>query len=185
MSNKYYISNIKYDETTQSLEIEWTIDVVWVFFYVPQLIYDQLKVAEDKEEFYRENIMEEFKGRQKWRDLDELIKICDDILLFKDKSEGIKATNYCNESAIHLASSWGDLEAVQLLASLGSEYDAPGDCDCTPLYGAVMFDNLEVVEYLLDLGANPHSKNDFGDTPYSKALEDSTPAVIEAFKKYV
>jgi hypothetical protein len=185
MSNKYYISDIKYQKKSRTLEIEWTIDVVWYFFDVPKSVYEELKASEDTEEFYRQHIMEKFKGRQKWRSLDELLSICADILLIDDLSQGVKATNCCNESAIHLSSSWGDIEAVKLLASLGAEFDAPDDCGCSPLYDAVMFNNLEVAQYLLRLGANPHSTNDIGYTPYELALSNSTSEIIEAFKEYV
>jgi KTSC domain/Ankyrin repeats (3 copies) len=184
MSNKYYISSITYDDDSQTLELEWTTDIVWRFFSVPRSIYEALCRAQDREEYYRRYIMDKFKGRQKWRNLDELLSIAADILLIDDLSEGVRSTNGCNESAVHLAASRGDLEAIKLLVSLEADFDAPGDCDCTPLYGAVMCNNLEVVEYLLTLGASPNSTNDIGYTPYELASRNANPDIMQMFCKF-
>ncbi|MAD46033.1 MAG: hypothetical protein CMI02_13380 [Oceanospirillaceae bacterium] len=185
MSTKYYISSISYDEATETLEIEWTIDVVWLFFNVPKERYSKLNKAEDKEEYYRENIMDVFKARQKWRSLEELLSISADVLLIDDVPLEINSTNCSNESAIHLAASWGDTRAIELLASLGAEIDAPGDCDCSPLYNAVMFSHREAVALLLKLGASPHSKNDLDFTPYQLAVRDNNQDLIDEFRDYV
>ncbi len=185
MSTKYYISNIAYDDTDHILDIEWTIDEIWQFFDVPEVVYQNLCNAEDKEEYYRSNIMEEFKGRQKWRNSKELLEIAADILLIEDLSNGVKSKNSCNESAIHIYSSWGDVKAIELLASLGSEIDAPGDCDCTPLYNAVMFHKEGAASLLLKLGASPHSTNDIGYTPFQLAVHNKDQDMIEAFSSYV
>lgn len=185
MSTKYYISNIEYDENTLELEIEWTIDVVWKFFDVPKDRYLDLCNAEDKEEYYRNNIMEKFKGRQKWRDLNELLSITSDILLIDDMSQGVNAANCSNETAMYLAASWGDIKAIELLASNGADIDLPGDLGCTPLYYAVSNGHVDAVNLLLKLGAKPNSKNELNFTPYQLAVRDGDLKIKSAFAKYV
>ena len=59
MSTKYYISSISYDEATETLEIEWTIDVVWLFFNVPKERYSKLNKAEDKETNTKDELVEQ------------------------------------------------------------------------------------------------------------------------------
>lgn len=185
MNNKYYISNVIYNKLNKVLEIEWTIDVVWIFFDVPKEIYQNLYDAVDKEQYYRENIMNNFKGRQKWRNLEELLQIAADILLIRDLSKGVNSANCSNETAVHLAALWGDVEAIELLASLGAKIDSPGDCDCTPLYDAVSFGHVEATKLLLKLGASPDSCNDLEITPYEKAVMSGNLELIEAFSEYV
>jgi ankyrin repeat protein len=185
MGEKYYISNVGYDKSTQTLEIEWTIDVMWSFFDVPEDIYVNLNAAEDKEEYYRKNIMDKFKGRQKWRSLEELLSISADILLIDGRPLDVNSSNCSNESAMHLAAIWGDAKAIELLASLGAAIDEPGDCDCSPLYNAVTFGHKQAVALLLQLGASPHSKNDIGYTPFQLAVERNNQDLIDVFSNYV
>lgn len=185
MNNKYYISNAIYNQLTRTLEIEWTIDVARSFFNVPKEIYQGLCNAVDKEQYYREKIMDNFEGRQKWRNLEELLKIAADILLINDLSMGVNSANCSNETAVHLAAFWGDVEAIQLLASLGAKIDSPGDCDCTPLYDAVTFGHVEATKLLLKLGASPDSCNDLEITPYEQAVMSGNLELIEAFSEYV
>lgn len=183
MGNKYYISTIEYDEENLILEIEWTINVAWKFYDVPKDQYVELLHSLDREEYYRNNIMKVFKGRQKWRSLDELLSICAGTLLIDDTNLSVKSTNCSNESAIHLAAYWGDLEAVELLILSGSDIDQPGDCDCSPLYNAVMSNSSEVVDFLLKAGADPHSTNDIGYTPYELAINDNKQKIVEIFER--
>ena len=68
---------------------------------------------------------------------------------------------------------------------MGSEIDAPGDCNCTPLYDAVSFGNIDAAKLLLELGASPFSQNDLAYTPYEKALEDGDTKMIEVFLPYI
>jgi ankyrin repeat protein len=185
LNNKYYISNAIYNQLTRTLEIEWTIDVARSFFNVPKEIYQGLCNAVDKEQYYREKIMDNFEGRQKWRNLEELLKIAADILLINDLSMGVNSANCSNETAVHLAAFWGDVEAIQLLASLGAKIDSPGDCDCTPLYDAVTFGHVEATKLLLKLGASPDSCNDLEITPYEQAVMSGNLELIEAFSEYV
>ncbi|MEQ1531789.1 MAG: ankyrin repeat domain-containing protein, partial [Methylococcales bacterium] len=147
--------------------------------------YIELMSTNDKERYYLEKIMNKFKGRQKWRTLEELLTISADILLIDDLSNGVNSTNACNESAIHLAASWGDVEAIDLLVAQGAAIDEPGDCDCTPLYNAVMNSNKDAVALLLKLGAAPLSKNDIGFNPYELAVHYKNQEIIQEFIPYV
>lgn len=171
MSTKYYIDSVNYDEDSQILEIEWTIDVVWRFYEVPKSEYYALIIASDKEAYYRNCIMGKFSGRQKWRSLKELLSITAEILLIEDTEVGVNTKGVSDEISIHIATTWGDLDAVKLLVENGSEVDGPGDLDCTPLYNAVSFKHLEVVRFLLENGANPDSNNDLGYTPRELASQ--------------
>ncbi len=90
MNTKYYISRIEYDDESSTLEIEWTIDVVWNFFDVPRIQYVALLNSSDKEEYYRQHIMNNFKNRQKWRSFDELMKICAEVVIPPKNNSGQK-----------------------------------------------------------------------------------------------
>lgn len=185
-NKKYFIFKIEYLFEQKILEIYWTTDVVWQFFQVPEPLYARFNSAENKEEFYQLNFLgSHFKHRQKWRNADELLKICSDTLLIENIDNGVNSKNASNEIPMHLAAYWGDVEAIKLLVSMGSEIDAPGDCDCTPLYDAVSFGNIDAAKLLLELGASPFSQNDLAYTPYEKALEDGDTKMIEVFLPYI
>ncbi len=184
--DKSFIDKIEYLPDLKILEVYWAIDIVWQFYDVPKDIYLGFELAENKEEFYRHNFLEStYKHRQKWRNRDELLKICADILLIDEFDNGVNSKNSSNEMPIHLAAFWGDVEAIKLLVSMGSEIDSPGDCDCTPLYDAVSFGNIEAAKLLLKLGASPFSQNDLGYTPYELAIEKGDSMMIEIFLPHV
>ncbi len=186
MKNKnYYIDKIEYFSKDRTLELTWSIDVVWNFFEVPESVYLSLAGAQNKEEYYRENVMNAYSHRQKWRNAKELLKICADILFIQEKNVSVNSRSLSNELPIHLVSFWGDVEAIRLLASMGSEIDSPGDCNCTPLYDAVSSGNIQAVEVLLELGASPFSINDLNYTPYELALETTNSDMINAFSSYI
>ncbi len=183
-NRKYFIQEIKYDDKVKTLEVYWLIDTVWQYFDVPKSVYLEFVSAEKKEEYHNANFSS-FKHRQKWRSADELLKICSDILLIDKFDNGVNSKVLSNEIPMHLAAFWGDVEAIKLLVSMGSEIDAPGDCNCTPLYDAVSFGNIDAAKLFLELGASPFSQNDLAYTPYEKALEDGDTKMIEVFLPYI
>ncbi|PLY02238.1 MAG: hypothetical protein C0624_09160 [Desulfuromonas sp.] len=65
---------------------------------------------------------------------------------------------------LHIAATWGDCEAIQLLVAAGADLNAQGECGFTPLMEAVAQANVEAVEQLIELGAAP-IENEEGYSP--------------------
>jgi uncharacterized protein len=69
------------------------------------------------------------------------------------------------DTPLHIASIWGDQDAVVTLLDAGAEIDAQGEHGYTPLHEAVEQGHRSVVKALLARGASPDIRNDNGLTP--------------------
>ncbi len=85
------------------------------------------------------------------------------------------------DSLLHVACTWGDLRAVQLLIHAGADVNATGDMDQTPLHIAVSARFLDIVEFLLARGA-VQTKDAFGYTPLEWAKQMEYTDITEALK---
>lgn len=99
------------------------------------------------------------------------LDIAADVMCMDPGTIDVHTKDTEGETAMHKASCWGDLRAVKVLLDAGSDIDALGDMDCTPLYFAVMLGFSDVADYLLEKGANPDARSEFGDTPRELAKE--------------
>lgn len=86
-----------------------------------------------------------------------------------------KDENYIRDSKgnslLHLASKYGDHEAVDELIERGSSLSSKNSLDITPLHLAVKYNHDKVVQILLSNGVNIDSKDKNGHTPLYYAVE--------------
>ena len=74
-----------------------------------------------------------------------------------------------NDTPLHYAASWGDVRAIEMLASAGAALDAHGAFDATPLLAAVLNGHYAAALCLMELGAAPQEPTALG-TPAQAAL---------------
>ncbi|RBA14578.1 hypothetical protein FPRO05_13389 [Fusarium proliferatum] len=85
-------------------------------------------------------------------------------------------------SALHIASSSGNLETIQLLLDNGADINMPYGNDGSALHAALIPGDLEVVQLLLDKGADPNMLHPIFGTPLHYALATGSPASIQLLK---
>lgn len=74
-------------------------------------------------------------------------------------------------TSLHLASSRGDTEIVELLLEAGAKVNDKNKFGWTPLHLASRQGHIEIVQMLLKAGADPGAKNKFGRTPLDYAVK--------------
>jgi ankyrin repeat protein len=68
------------------------------------------------------------------------------------------------ETPLHVAASWGDLDAIKLLVDAGADLSARGDLGYTPLHEAAEQGHANAVALLIKLGARINMTQDQGLT---------------------
>ena len=94
----------------------------------------------------------------------------------------VNARDYESNTVLDYACLWGDLRAVQLLVDAGTDIDAAGDMDVTPLHSAVRGRFLDIVEFLLLHGAR-QTKDAFGYTPLEWAMQMDYKEIVCVLQK--
>jgi len=82
--------------------------------------------------------------------------------------DGVNYQNGYGDTPLHIVSSWGDTDAINLLVSSGANINAQGETGFTPLHCAVEQDHPKALRALLSLGAKS-IKDSNGDTPIDLA----------------
>jgi ankyrin repeat protein len=77
---------------------------------------------------------------------------------------------WLEDTPLHTACVWGDIEAVRLLVEGGADVNARGDLDTTPPYDAVTFGHVRCATLLLSAGATDHDPNELSCTARRLAL---------------
>jgi len=178
---EYFVVDVDYESEGGRLAVAWSNNHVWWHFGVPADLFEEFKTASDKTDFYLKHVREVFPARRKWRDLEELLEIFSDIHLFDAPPQDVNSSGMGGERPLHLAASWGDVEAIDLLAAHGAEVDAKGDLDGTPLLTAVSSGHVAAARRLLELGASPHAANELGSTPASVASRKGSEQMKKLF----
>lgn len=82
-------------------------------------------------------------------------------------SEGanVHAQDIAGNTALHLASTQGDLATVRLLLDAGADIDSQNEDGRTPLMESVANNHAEASKLLIDAGAKTSSKDKSGNTP--------------------
>lgn len=75
------------------------------------------------------------------------------------------------ETALHIASVYGHVDAVRLLLESGAAIGSRGSDGNTPLHLAAATDQLDVATVLLDHGASFDVQSDLGYTPLRSAVQ--------------
>ncbi|CAH8501862.1 unnamed protein product [Heterobilharzia americana] len=100
------------------------------------------------------------------RDIDSLNK-------FLNNGYDVNNFNRYGETALYVASYYGDLDIVDLLLSKGADpnlYTMEGN---TPLHAAAYRERMDVMQKLIDSGAKEHLKNEHGFTASDLKLKHS------------
>lgn len=82
-------------------------------------------------------------------------------------------------SALHAAASMGHVDITQMLLDAGIAVDFLDEDGCTPLWEAVTNSRIGTIRLLLERGANPRLEDDFGNSPYSLALQNNYAEALE------
>ena len=77
-----------------------------------------------------------------------------------------------NNTPLHLASSKGNLKAVQLLFEHGANVDMRNDSDITPLHEAARNGHTDVMRFLLDHGADVNAQSTSHNTPLHAVVQN-------------
>jgi ankyrin repeat protein len=82
-------------------------------------------------------------------------------------------------TALHWASYWNNLPAVELLIDAGADVDASNDLGATAIWLAAENGSVDVSELLLDAGADPNLHLLSGETPVMTAAQAGHTEVLE------
>jgi len=92
--------------------------------------------------------------------------------------------NLLDDTPLHTACSWGEVEPVRMLLDAGAKVNARGDRGCTPLFNAVIGESAEVVNLLLQRGADVSIRSSDGRAVLDYALNTRAPnAVVEVLRR--
>ncbi len=98
------------------------------------------------------------------------------------QSQGLQ--DHETDTALHLASEFGNEATVRLLLTKGADFHAKDEKGWTALHHAASRDNKQVVELLLESGADVHAKNKQGITALHRAVYYGTEQVVRLLLEY-
>lgn len=87
------------------------------------------------------------------------------------------------DSPLHVAATWGDVEAITTLIRSGANVNAHGEDNLTPLHLAASKGAVEAVDALLHFGADPQAVDSDGYRPIDLAISLRHNAVVELLKQ--
>jgi len=162
-----------------------------------------LKWKENPEEMKR--VMEEIKAKEKQKAkaktskavsfdpqlTQELIEELNkrgklDISKVKDlvmRGADIMAKNIHDDTVLHQASWFNDIEIVKLLLDRGADLEAKDKWGRTPLHWASSRNRIETAKLLLDAGADLEAKDKWGRTPLDFADDDEMKTLLKKYMK--
>jgi ankyrin repeat protein len=76
------------------------------------------------------------------------------------------------------------VEIGQLLINRGADLDAQQDDGWTSLHLAALFGHIDFMRLLLDRGANPHARDNFGETPSQVARTHQQQEISRLLSEY-
>lgn len=78
------------------------------------------------------------------------------------------------DNCLHIASSNGDVRAMELLLKAGIDVNSIGDIGCTPLHYVYSSKNSEAIDLLIRNGASKTIKNELGVFPMREGKRGQT-----------
>lgn len=119
-------------------------------------------------------------------DLSELLETIDELTEFSDvKVDNANCQNSFGVTPLHVAATWGDINAISLLLRGGANPNATDREGCTPLHDAVEQNSYAAVKTLVEGGCLLDIKNEDGLTPVELANVLELSQVKDYFKRYI
>lgn len=98
-----------------------------------------------------------------------LRRVGDTAYFDSDEVVDVNAIGHFGNRPMHVAATWGDCEAIDILVAAGARLDDKGEHGFTPLMEAAAQGHLAACERLVEHGA-ASTRNDQGDLPSQHAL---------------
>ena len=92
--------------------------------------------------------------------------------------------NQKGETPLHLAATYGRLNAIKRLVQRGADIEATDNNGCTPLHRAIQVGNIATVKTLLNLGASILARDHWGATSLHFAAGHSTVEMVQTVLDY-
>lgn len=99
----------------------------------------------------------------------------------------IDSVHYCNgygDTPLHIVSSWGDTEAIELFVASGADINAQGETGFTPLHCAAEQNKPQAIKLLMSLGAKQFQDSN-GDLPIELATTLDNSEAKNALQKSI
>ena len=176
---------ISYDAATGTLLVESAELPRYEVFDLPPSAYQALLAAPSVSDYFYKNIWSmRLEHDRHWPDISTLLAYMEEDMLFMDTPVTVNSTEADGTTPLHIACTWGDVGAVDLLIASGAPINARGDMDTTPLYDAVGFNRMRCIEHLLQAGATVDDTNQMGWTAREMATYREQTAVLDLFLQY-
>jgi ankyrin repeat protein len=119
----------------------------------------------------------------RWISLDALLEAIDAASCpsFPDPMN-VNSRRADGDTPLHIAATWGDVEAIEMLVRAGAEVDAIGDLDSTPLYTAVLHGHAAAARTLVEAGASRDRRDQFGRTATELAMRSGNNELMALFR---
>jgi uncharacterized protein len=169
-----------FDPTTGTLDVTFSDGTRCELFDVPEELHNGLNQAESQSAYFDTHLWNKgFEHRTHWRDLADLLRYLEEHMNFEAPCT-VHSIRW-EDTPLHTACVWGDIEAVRLLVDGGADVNARGDLGCTPLYEAVSFDHVRCAALLLSAGATDSDQNELSCTALERALRSENPRMRALF----
>lgn len=168
----------------QNMLLVETGERIYEYFDISQELYTALVESQDESGFFNRQIWNRYEYRCRWQTLAELCRYVEacELIGFDPPVTAQSHNSFDNDNLLHLASTWGDLEAVDLLIAAGVPVNGKGDLNCTPLYNAVTFGHVRCAKRLLEAGATSDNLNGLNMTERERALALGKTEMLALFK---
>ena len=173
-----------YDPSTGTLDVTFWDGLRRELFDVPPELYVGLQQSESQTHYFDTHLWNQgFEHKTHWRDLSDLLRFMEEHMNFEAPCT-VRSIRW-EDTPLHTACVWGDIEAVRLLLEGGADVNARGDLGCTPLYNAVSFDHVRCVALLLSAGATGNDANELNYTAREEALSSENPRMRALFGDHI
>jgi uncharacterized protein len=179
---------VSYDKENGTLIVEFPGDLVndrrHEFYDVPLYVYQSLTDTSEPLAYFTENVWgNKYEKKVHWEEIKTLLAYIEEHMFYEGQVS-VNSKRADGDTPLHIASTWGDTQAIRLLLKSGAEINAKGDMGYTPLHNAITYGHARCVEILLEAGADINCTNEFGKSALQLARtkgNDRIGAVVEKF----
>lgn len=97
---------------------------------------------------------------------------------------GVDVLSRLNNTPLHIASIWGDVDAIKLLVEAGANINAQGEHGYTPLHEYIEQGHYNAAKTLILLGASMEIANNDGLTPAQLAALLGENRILQLFTQH-